>query len=110
MAGPCIRNDVFIDCCRKKYSPTQNSIMDSVLTNSDVALQFGTMPTGSNKHDIVTQFNEWARDSIEKGHDKTTAMAFYENLSPGFKNDSVFQSLFPVCFDMEWIKKKKIRE
>ena len=67
MAGPCIRNDVFIDCCRKKYSPTQNSIMDSVLTNSDVALQFGTMPTGSNKHDIVTQFNEWARDSIEKG-------------------------------------------
>ena len=56
--------------------------MDSVLTNSDVALQFGTMPTGSNKHDIVTQFNEWARDSIEKGHDKTTAMAFYENPEP----------------------------
>ena len=80
--------------------------MDSASThNSDITLQFGTAPMESNKHDIVMQFNELARDSIEKGHDKTTAMAFYENLSPGFKNDSVFQSLFPLCFDMEWTKK-----
>ena len=75
-----------------------------VVENSDICLSIGVP---NHETEICSGFADLARDCLQKGyHDAKSAMRFYEGLNPNFKDDTNFQNLFPIVFNIENMKHK----
>ena len=60
-----------------------------------------------DKTTVCNGYADLARECLQKGYnDAQSALRFYEGLNPNFKKDEIFQSLFPIVFNIENMKQK----
>ena len=75
--------------------------------NPDNSLSLGTESKKSNKDIIQNEYEKLALICIEnKCFEVEDAIVYILNLNPNFKNDKIFNSWFPIIFNIENIKRK----
>ena len=74
---------------------------------NDIAIGIDEPSANDNKTTVCNGYTDLARECLQKGYnDAQSAMRFYEELNPNFKKDEIFQSLFPIVFNIENMKHK----